>query len=404
LRLSSARRRVDAFLEQIDVLATSSFPHLDGKAALEKIRRHCLDRRKDLDLPADTRADLIDRLCLQLSDELADYTDILGFILRSTNVRNPFELHFVLKALIQKSLGQKADLLISSEWAYVPFTYPMSVDLLPDFVLIGTPAPESGNPLLTPLAGHEIGHSAWRVFGFPGRYARLVSDAVDAELGRNVKARKEIELQMPMGALQSARARDECAEHALKQLEEVFCDLFGLYLFGEAYVAAFDYLLGPGGYARALNYPSDAQRLRFLVAFAGSDALRLTIDPALTSHWIEGRPAQEDRPTAEIVDAVVSELVPAMRNELLGRLRASGVRSPDAAIVRSVLEAFERGEPYGERAELGEIVTAGWRRLRSLEEQPGLDTVERRKRHRVLGDLVLKSVEVAEYHDRIGHA
>ena len=39
-----------------------------------------------------------------------------------------------------------------------------SVNNLPGFVFIGLPAPESANPFLIPLGGHELGHSAWTQF------------------------------------------------------------------------------------------------------------------------------------------------------------------------------------------------------------------------------------------------
>ena len=55
----------------------------------------------------------------------------------------------------------------------------------------------------------------------------------------------------------------------------------------------------------------------------------------------------------------------------------------------------------------GEIISAGWLRLRELDvdELPGVEESKRnetrRKSYRVLADLVLKTVEIAEYHDRI---
>jgi hypothetical protein len=61
LRLSSARRRIHAFLEQIDLLATSSFPHDDGKAALQSIRLKCLELRGRLNVPASARPELVDQ-------------------------------------------------------------------------------------------------------------------------------------------------------------------------------------------------------------------------------------------------------------------------------------------------------------------------------------------------------
>lgn len=410
LRLSSARRRIAAFIEQIDILAASSFPHDDGQKALAAIRLHCKDLEAELDLPDGIRDDVIDRLCLRLLDKVDNFTAILGFILRSTNVRNPFELHYAVKDLIVRTLGTKPQgeeisLLISSEWSYVPFTYPMNADQLPGSILIGTPAPESGNPLLIPLAGHEIGHSAWRVYEFGPVYADAASEAVKHELNRNPNAASELAEQQPTSDLGRERIIDQCADHVTQQLEEVFCDLFGLYVFGPSFVAAFDYLLGPGGYDRTLDYPSDRQRMAFLTAAA--DAWEITLDQEMVRDWTVAEPLNEDRAEAEIVDAVMAELVPQLQTEFHQRIAASGYRPPRAEVIEKVLDAYRRGEPYPERVELGESVSAGWRHLREIDGRkfPGEDKAEeeanRAKSYKVLADLVLKTVEVAEYHDRV---
>lgn len=414
LRLSSARRRIDAFIEQIDVLAASSFPHQDGEKALAAIRKHCKDLQSDLDVPPGVRADVVNQLCLTLLDKVDNLSAILGFILRSTNVRNPFELHYAVKGLIVRALGEKpqgeeVSLLISSEWSYVPFTYPMNVDQLPGSILIGTPAPESGNPLLIPLAGHEIGHSAWRVYAFRPRFTKDVGDAVEQEFGQNAKARKALQDADPLGALGQARLIDQCTEHVMQQLEEVFCDLFGLYLFGSAFVAAFDYLLGPGGHHRSLGYPSDQQRMKTLVAAAAE--LGIELEAAMIDDWSIASSNKSDEAAAEIVDAVMDRLIPQLRSNLFDELRKRGVTPPKQTVINKVREAFERGEPYPNRVELGETVSAGWLRLRELDVAPCRgESEEDRHRERissykVLADLVLKTVEIAEYYDRIdGHA
>lgn len=414
LRLSSARRRIDAFIEQIDVLAASSFPHDDGRAALAAIRKHCKDLQADLDLPVGVRTDVVDHLCLNLLDKVDKFTAILGFILRSTNVRNPFELHYIVKKLVSRALDGDVSLLISSEWTYVPFTYPMSVDQLPDAILIGTPAPESGNPLLIPLAGHEVGHSAWRMYGCSPLYARMANQAVKEEIDRNKEAGKALLEAAPLKALDKDRVINQCAGHVMEQLEEIFCDLFGLYLFGYGFIAAFDYLLGPGGHVRGLDYPSDDQRMAILVEAAGDKvegALDLRLDAAMAAHWTVAAPSLADKAGAEIVDAVTRSMVPQVRTDLFARLQSLGINPPQQHVIDNVLQAFERGEPYPERVELGEIVSAGWHRLRALDLAPcrGADEEEKRgnrsKSYKVLADLVLKTIEVAEYHDRIaGHA
>lgn len=411
LRLSSARRRIDTFIEQIDVLAASSFPHQDGENALAAIRTHCKELQSDLDLPPGVRDDVVNQLCLTLLDKVDNFSAILGFILRSTNVRNPFELHHAVKGLIVRTLGEKpqgedVSLLISSEWSYVPFTYPMNVDQLPGSILIGTPAPESGNPLLIPLAGHEIGHSAWRVYAFRPLFTRAVGDEVELEFSQNARARQKLQDADPLGALGQVRLVDQCTEHVMEQLEEVFCDLFGLYLFGSAFVAAFDYLLGPGGHHRSLGYPSDRQRMAILVEAAAE--LDIELDPAMIADWSMASPGKADAAATEIVDAVTQRLVPRVRSDLFGELRRRGMTSPDRTVIGKVREAFERGEPYPDRAELGEIVSAGWLRMRDLDVAPCRGDTdeeqhrERVKSYKVLADLVLKTVEIAEYHDRIG--
>src|SRR3546814_10308475 len=69
---------------------------------------------------------------------------------------------FPIKRLVETAVSPDARLIMSSEWKFVPFTFPMTLDWLPGFALVGGPAPESDNVLIVPLAGHEIGHSAWR--------------------------------------------------------------------------------------------------------------------------------------------------------------------------------------------------------------------------------------------------
>jgi len=395
LRLSSARRRIDAFLDQIDGLATSSFPHDDAKIALETIRLQFVALRTRLNMPPGAAEALIDQTCLHVADQVSDYTEVLGFILRSTNVRNAFELHFALKKLIARTLGPDVKLLISSEWAFVPFTYPMSIEMLPDFVLIGSPAPESGNVLIAPLAGHEIGHSAWRKYELFNEYSAIVAQTVAEELAQHPKIEEALLHQEQLDALGAGIVRDRCGKHAIHQLEEVFCDLFGLYLFGASYLFAYDFLLAPGGYDRNLGYPSDARRMEILWEAAAQ--IGIHADDAVTRRWNVANCRADARNTASIVDAVTDQIVPKIRDDLFRRLSDLDVRLPDDETISSVLSAFQRGEPHARSASLAEIISAGWRFLRSND---GMAAEGQRKQYKVLGDLMLKSIEVAEYLER----
>ena len=400
LRLASARRRLESFLAQIDFLTESSFPHGDGKLALGSIKAYFENQRADLDHPPGSDPAIIDRVCHRLSDRISSYTAVLGLILRSTNVRNAFETHYVLKRLIERLFDGETRLVISSEWAFVPFTYPMNLKLLPNFVFIGSPAPEAGNPLLISLAGHEIGHSAWRTRRMASVYGPRAIEAVREQLSTNERAAKKLIDHQPLKGLELPRLENRCSEPVLEQLEEVYCDLFGLHLFGAAFLYAFDYLLGPGSTNRAPSYPSDGQRVAFLGEAAA--ALGIEVDPVLMERWQPAQPGSEEQSLFEIVDGAVASIVPALREDVRKAFEERKVGPPRAEVIEEVRRSFAMGKPYAERAELGEIVTAGWRRLFEMPDHE--DEQRRMQAERVLADLVLKTIEVAEYHDRLADA
>lgn len=393
LRLSSARRRIASFIDQIDVLAESSFPHDDGKQVLSTIRERFVELEQLLDLPPTASDDLADRICFHISEVISEYTEILGLVLRSTNVRNAFELHYVLKGMVRQVLDKETDLLISSEWAFVPFTYPIGIELLPDVVLIGSPAPESENPLIVPLAGHEIGHSAWRLTDVEDAFSDRLNQAVDVAIQAHKRVIDEKTNDDDLVTRSSAAVlRDRCAEHALHQLEEIYCDLVGLHLFGPSYLYAFSYLLGPGGSDRSLDYPSDAQRMEILAGTA--DELGIEVDPALRTQWTASSCPPDQRRFANIVDDAVAALVADLKTHVRDFMDRRGIAPPTASGIEKVYAAFVAREPYPEQASLGEIISAGWK---FLQQEAGLAEKDKRATYKVLCDLIWKTIEVAEY-------
>lgn len=391
LRLSSAKRRIAAFLEQIDILAESSFPHEDGSKVLREIRDHFASQVSLLELPPTATDAMADRVCVHVAELISEYTAILGFVLRSTNVRNAFELHYVMKCLVERVLGQDTYLLISSEWDFVPFTYPIGIDLLPRAVLLGSPAPESENPLIIPLAGHEIGHSAWRTSNVEDSLNEAVMSAVDVAIAAQVGTPSTVEEENDLRAEISVM-RDRCAFYALQQLEEIYCDLLGLYLFGPSYLYAFDYLLGPGGSDRLLHYPSDAKRMEILAATA--DQLAIGVDAGLRDRWTMVQCSKEDETSLAIIDHAVGETLETLKLHVRAFVTGLGLAPPTGENIARVKAAFERGQPYAETASLGEIISAGWVLLRS---NGDLANDDDRKSYKVLCDLIWKTIEVTEY-------
>jgi hypothetical protein len=160
--VNSVRRKVESAEAQIRQIACVDFPYEDPRLALDSLKI-ALESYSELLASALVSDDLdtIVEACKMLNLKIVEYHPILGFLLRSTNIRNSFEAYDPLKELSHLLLDHKPGVILSSEWEFSPFTYPTASDDLPDFVLIGLPASEAGNALILPLAGHELGHSIW---------------------------------------------------------------------------------------------------------------------------------------------------------------------------------------------------------------------------------------------------
>lgn len=401
LRLASARLRIRAFLEQISELETADFPHADGREALTIIKEQFRIRERSLTrLPLTVADSTIDEVCTNTGLFVSRYTEVLGFILRSTNVRNAFEVHFPLKRLIQRTIHKDAKLVMSSEWKFVPFTWPMSLPLLEDFVLVGGPAPESGNVLIIPLAGHEIGHSAWRSAKMGNAIKAELTAAIDEAINANPEARDRVLQDSARSGYDVSWLQHQSLGIASKQLEEIFCDMFALYVFGPSFLFAYEYFLAPGSTGRGILYPSSKARVDFLLE--GAKALKLEVEPDLFARWQDSVPKVGTAGDVLILaDAAVAKLFPTVRDQAFGLLQQSKVPVADPASVDRVRQALELGVPDGDGAILAEIVTAGWLYLR---DRGGLSLEEDRQEHTMLNELMLKSVEVSEFKLRVADA
>src|SRR5262245_59221134 len=166
--LEDTKKRVQAFLDEATHLAESEFPYPGSRLALERLISFFTARLATLNsFDANSDARVVRQTCALDLQHQFNYLPLLGFVLRSTNVRNAFEVFRPLLRLARDILepsipknNRKTELVLSSEWDHSPFVYP-EVPELPGFVMIGIPAPESANPLVVPLAGHELGHSVW---------------------------------------------------------------------------------------------------------------------------------------------------------------------------------------------------------------------------------------------------
>ena len=163
LDVKFTKEKVRSVLAQIKRLQSDDFPYREPREALtliEQLYKDDLTRLEQVD--AATDVGVRRQACAHANQRVALYHPVLGFILRSTNVRNAFEAYDPLLQICRRIFGAQAKLILSSEWSFSPFTYPAVFADLPDLMFIGLPATEAGDALILPLTGHELGHSVWR--------------------------------------------------------------------------------------------------------------------------------------------------------------------------------------------------------------------------------------------------
>ena len=132
--LDYAIRRLDAFSAAIRLLSDADFPYQHSTDALDYIESRIGAQRANLaGIDPNADAKVIKAACTASLDALWEYLPILGFLARSTDVRNAFECYGPFLRLCRMVLGNDTKLIISSEWDYSPFVYMYP---LPDFVML----------------------------------------------------------------------------------------------------------------------------------------------------------------------------------------------------------------------------------------------------------------------------
>lgn len=275
--LQSAQARVDAVLNTINGLKRGTFPQDDSQEAIGAIKRIFEDQKSIIESlgPQDSKS-VVDNHCNSVLRQMFHLLPVLGFLHRSKNPTNAFEVYGPLRHLAFRLISPQTRLVLSSEWDYSPYTY-LQIPELPRYVLIGVPASESPNVLLTPVAGHEFGHTIWANERGAHIYeAELVTEITHAigvdwtEFARHFPSVPDAAaLTTDLFALQTWAP---ALQWSLSQCEELFCDFIGLRVFGMSYLHAFGFLLAPGmaTWKREPEYPTVRQRVEYMVSAAPS--------------------------------------------------------------------------------------------------------------------------------------
>jgi hypothetical protein len=393
-------------------LSSGDFPHSHSREALLHIgaifetglaRVESLADGVD---PAVVRA-----LCAAELKRIFALYPILGFLLRSTDVRNAFEIHGPFLRIIQKVLGSDSKLVISSEWDFSPFTFlPPSEFALGNTVLIGVPTSEASNALLVPLAGHELGHNVWAKQKWRELFGPLLAD----EIVEYITTSRWSEFSTHFPHVQKPEfLKDLVGQQSwapawtwtVRQCEELFCDFIGFSLFRESFAHASSYLLSPGlPVMRSVFYPGSKQRATYHKQAADTHGILLPTDYV---DRFDNESEPTDQPQSlllSIADYATSRLVGKLIEEADNVIVGAGIAVSGQDDIGRLVRCFSQCVPPQHATGLPAIVNAAWQfYLSGMKEwnemYPDIAGSPQRLME-VLSDLVLKTIEVYEIDQR----
>lgn len=406
--LAYTTQRLEAFIAEIEHLGDSDFPYAHSREALNELRQLFETKLADLRaLSPATDLGVVKQHCTEALGLFFDFLPLIGFVLRSTNVRNAFEMFRPLLHMAQQVVepnippaDRTTRLLLSSEWDYSPLTF-YRIPHLTGFVFLGFPAPESGNPLLLPLAGHELGHTVWTTKDFETALTPIISQSVvDVVTAR--WAQYEI-LFSPTYAKEDLQTNMEAVTiwqiavtWAISQAEETFCDFLGFALFGESFLHAFSYLLAPTLGSRPVGYPALRTRAERLIAWADQkgvarptdyvDLFGVDLTPTLTPPQLF---------LLGVADEAVSRIVVELQRRAESAVTDAGIPSASDGEKGRVLQRFKLMVPAERCVTVADILNAAWSAY--LDEAFWSESsIPEGRRAKILKDLVLKNLEVME--------
>jgi hypothetical protein len=132
MTLRYTEQKVEAALQLLGEFKAQNFPHADAKVAVAQLIS--LLEVANAQLRAPSSPALAVQTEMQTTTLISEILELLGVISNSANVRNSFEIHGPVLDLAKNLLGDKnAQLVISFEWNYIPYTYPQNHPHLPSF-------------------------------------------------------------------------------------------------------------------------------------------------------------------------------------------------------------------------------------------------------------------------------
>jgi hypothetical protein len=410
--LASSIAKLRSTVRLTEELAVGDFPNTHARDALLHIGKIFHTDLVNLEsLSPTSDAAVVRALASAQSRKIFELFPLLGFLLRSTDVRNAFEIHGPFLRIVRQLLGPDSKLVISSEWDFSPFTFlPPTEYGLADTVLIGGPASEASNVLIVPLAGHELGHNVWAKQRRREQYGEDLASAITDYISTTRWA--EFSQLFPQVA-KPDDLMDLLGVHtwmpswnwALRQSEELFCDFVGLAIFRESFLHAASYLLAPGlPTPRNADYPASKQRAAYHSQAANAYGIDL---PADYSGRFDDEQAPAQQPLkllVEIADYGTSHLISKLISDASEVVQRAGVTHASASDIQTIRRCYAQCVPPQNSPNLPAIIIAAWNYyLSGMSEWKTMYPEFANSPERLLellNDLVLKSIEVFEIEQR----
>lgn len=382
-------------------LLEGDWPYSDAREALNEIERDLSKELAELEaLEIDTSTEVLAAHCRSARAAVSRNKPYMGFILRSSNLRNGFEAYSPLRKICTKFLGD-VRIIIGSEWIYSPFVYPAEHSHLANCIFVGLPASEAQNALLTPVAGHELGHVVWR------KEVNLIQEVFDATAQTIITNWNDDDVRgmFPKSTDPQTIATDldlrskwvDSHRFALRQCEEIFADCIAVWIFGESFAHAFRYLLAPDTTERlSERYPTNRDRAAYIKEAGDEYGYELEEFEHL---FIKKDP---QRTTLRIADLTTRSLAPSLISKAREICTAAGVQPPSRKGKAQALSDLRLLQP-SYTCSIADILNAAWS-IRFDLANWNIQGVDGSRKLDILNDLVFKSFEVHEWSSILGKA
>lgn len=152
-----------------------------------------------------------------------------------------------------------------------------------------------------------------------------------------------------------------------------------------------------------MTYPST--KVRVENAERAAREFGVTFPSGFAQSFIDSPPTTDDRMKflLALADSALESLIPSLLNEVNTIAQASQIDVPSVGKIQEIYDCFALLVPSSHAGSLANILNAGWRASLDDSFWKDMPHVQLRKRE-ILNEIVLKSIEVFEIEQILGHA